>query len=130
MFKYIRTLNACSGIVETINLPGPTSEEQACEIGTICSINDGMLSKAKAESGAKYLVLSKPNKKGEQTCLRIMAGMILEAETYFDITTCKIGDGATFITSPSGAVDCIDLGGKDCEIIDKGSTSAVTIIVH
>ena len=129
MFKYIRTLNACSGIVETINLPMPDQDSVPCEIGTICSIINGKLSNAKAESGAKYLVLSNPNSKGEQCCLRIMSGMILEAETFFNPTECKVGDGASFIVSPSGYVDSIDLGGSDCEIIRK-NTASVTIIVH
>ena len=57
MFKYIRTLNACSGIVETFNLPAPISEDMQCDVGTICCIDDGRLSSAKSDNGAKYLVL-------------------------------------------------------------------------
>ena len=130
MFKYIRTLNACSGIVETINLPKSEDENYPCEIGTICCIVNGKLSSSISENGAKYLVLSNPNKKGEQSCLRIMAGMILDAETYFDSSTCKVGDGAHFVSVTGHAIECLELGGNDCEIIDIKSTSRVTIIVH
>ena len=130
MFKYIRTLTACSGIVETFNLPAPISEDMQCDVGTICCIDDGRLSSAKSDNGAKYLVLSNPNKKGEQTCLRIMPGMILEAEAYFNANDCKVGDGVTFIVSPANRVDSVELGGTDGEIIAKSQSNTVTIIVH
>ena len=129
MFKYIRTLNACSGIVETINIPQPAPESIPCEIGTICCVEDGRLSCTKSEHGSKYLVLSAPNRKGEQTCLRIMAGMILDADTYFDATNCKVGEGVSFIMTSNMGIDCVDLGGKECEIIKKKSSSVVTVIV-
>lgn len=130
MFKYIRTLNACSGIVETTSLPMPESEMLACEIGTICSMSNGRLARELSTNGAKYLVLSRPNKKGEQTCLRIMPGMILEASCYSETDNWKVGDNAFFNESPDGVVDTVDHGGTDCEILAINSSYNVTVIVN
>ena len=130
MFKYIRTINTCSGNVETTNLPMPAAGSGPCSAGTICYLSGGRLSNMPSESGVKYLVLSRPNEKGEQTCLRIMSGMIIEAETYFDISECNIGDGASFSFSDANITDTVELGGTECEIIEKNATGTVTVIVN
>ena len=131
MFKYVRTINACSGIVETINIPAPAdqTENAICKVGTICCIVDGVLSNTRSTCGAKYLVLSAPNSKGEQCCLRIMPGMILKAESYFPTNECKIGDGVSFTAVEGGGIDCVDMGGSDCEIIDKKESGGLLTVV-
>lgn len=130
MFRYIRMINTCSGMIETTNLPKPSADDSPCAIGTICYVSDGRLTNMPSDYGAKYLVLSNPNKNGEQTCLRIMPGMILEAETYFDSTTCHVGDSAVFYFNENGITESIELGGDDCEIIDTDAISGrVRVIV-
>lgn len=130
MFKYVRMINTCSGMIETVNLPKPFPTEPTCSVGTICYVSEGRLTNTPSDHGAKYLVLSNPNKNGEQTCLRIMSGMILEAETYFDSTTCNIGDSALFYFNENGITESIELNGGDCEIIDTAvSPGRVNVIV-
>ena len=118
MFKYIRTINSCSRMIETVKLPQPAPENIPCYIGCICSVSEGKITNTISQNTARYLVLSNPDKNGEQTCLRIMPGMILDATTYSDASEFKLGDSAEFYTNMEGNVDCIELGGYDCEIID------------
>ena len=130
MFKYVRMINTCSGMIETVNLPEPSPADPPCSIGTICYVTEGRLTNMPSDNGAKYLVLSNPNKNGEQTCLRIMSGMILEAETFFDSTTCNIGDCAVFYFNENGITESIELNGGDCEIIDTAvGPGRVNVIV-
>lgn len=129
MFKYIKTIHSHT-VAETSRRAVDPS--MTIPSGTICQINDGLLTHACDPGKAYYLVIEEKkcdDGKRELDCIRLLPGMMLIGTSEFDAASAMIGENCSFTTDNYDQYTLLADGGSIAEIVETDGQH-VTFIIH
>ena len=105
MFKYVKTLNAASGGIETEFFP--VSDKDTIAQGSVCQLSSGYLKSVITDGASKFVTLDEKvagDGKKKLPCMRVLPGMIFETLYTGDMTMIYPGSTLNFETSTSTGI--------------------------
>lgn len=134
MFKYLRTIGAHCGAPETENMP--VDPEASIDKGSMCEMVGGLLTNAYTVGKSKFIpVENKRTGDGKKflKCIRILPGMLIEANFIGDFSSVKAGDLVNITTQDDEAYTYCEIGDGQFEVVNTENTythNTITVTIH